>query len=129
MEIVEFNNFIEDLELVDLPLLGRRFTWHQVNGSAMSRIDRVLISDEWASTWGGGALWVLPRDVSDHSPLVLKYYNGNLGPKPFRFNNFWLENKQLLYVVEFFWRNYHVEGWMSFVLKEKLKGLKVVLKD
>jgi hypothetical protein len=31
-------------------------------------------------------------------------------------------------VVEEFWRSYHCEGWMGFILKEKLKGLKEFLK-
>jgi hypothetical protein len=127
-EVVEFQNFVENLELVDLPLLGRRFSWFHSNGRAMSRIDRVLISDEWASRWGSVALWALPRDVSDHCPLILKYSREDWGPKPFRFNNFWLENKKFQEVVETFWVSHKVEGWMSFVLKEKFKMLKSTLR-
>jgi endonuclease/exonuclease/phosphatase family metal-dependent hydrolase len=66
LEVIEFRHFVEELELVDLPLLGRSFTWYQASGRAMSRIDRILISDEWAMTWGNGSLWPLPRDISDH---------------------------------------------------------------
>ncbi|GAU43110.1 hypothetical protein TSUD_373050 [Trifolium subterraneum] len=128
-EMVEFRNFIEELELMDLPLLGRCFTWFQPSGRAMSRLDRVLISDEWAFRWGLGSCWVLPREVSDHCPLILKYNHGDWGPKPFRFNNYWLENKNLKPVVESFWENQRVEGWMGFVLKEKLKGLKILLRE
>lgn len=37
----EFNQFIEKLELSDLPLLGRGFTWcNLVDGERWSRIDR-----------------------------------------------------------------------------------------
>ena len=35
-----FNNFIEDLTLLDLPLRGRMFTWFRGDGKSMSRIDR-----------------------------------------------------------------------------------------
>jgi hypothetical protein len=49
VDLVEFRTFLEELELVDLPLLGRRFTWYHPNGRVMSRIDRMLVSDEWAS--------------------------------------------------------------------------------
>jgi len=52
----------------------------------MSRIDRVLIYEEWVFVWGENSLWVLPRDVSDHCPLILK--NVGWGPRPFRFNNY-----------------------------------------
>ncbi|WJX17552.1 hypothetical protein P8452_07455 [Trifolium repens] len=127
--MVEFGSFLEDLELVDLNLLGRRFTWYQPNGRAMSRLDRILISDEWANRWGNCSLWALPRDVSDHCPLILKYLQEEWGPKPFRFKNFWLENKKFVKEVETFWRNYRVEGWMGFVLKERLKGLKFFIKS
>jgi exonuclease III len=71
-EIILFNNFVRDMEMDDLNVLGRRFTWYHPNGRSMSRIDRVLISEEWISLWGESSLWVLPRDVSDHCPLVLK---------------------------------------------------------
>ncbi|MCH80895.1 LINE-1 reverse transcriptase like, partial [Trifolium medium] len=128
-EIMEFQNFMEDLELVDLPLLGRRFTWYHANGRAMSRIDRILISDEWALRWGNDVLWVLPRDVLDHCPLILKPSQEDWGPKSFRFINFWLDNKKLKEVVETYWVNNRIEGWMGFVLKEKLKGLKSILRN
>ncbi|KAK2383075.1 hypothetical protein QL285_070564 [Trifolium repens] len=127
-EIIEFWKFVEDLELLDLPILGRKFTWYQASGRAMSRIDRILISDEWSHKWGSVALWSLPREVSDHCPIILKYNHEDWGPRPFRFNNFWLENSKLVEIVESFWRSNNVEGWMGFALKEKLKGLKTILK-
>jgi hypothetical protein len=99
------------LELVDIPLLGRKFTWYHASGRLMSRIDRVLISDEWAQRWGNVALWAIPRDVSDHCPLILKYCHDDWGPKPFRFNNFWFSKRllNLLGVVKG-WRG----GWGMF---------------
>lgn len=64
-----------------------------------------------------------------NKPYLLKYTRGwDWGPKPFRFNNFWLQNKKFKGVVEEAWRNQIVSGWMSFVLKEKLKGLKSIIK-
>ncbi|XP_019451799.1 PREDICTED: uncharacterized protein LOC109353895 [Lupinus angustifolius] len=35
-----FNDWIRRMELVDLPLIGRRFTWVQPGGKCMSRLDR-----------------------------------------------------------------------------------------
>jgi hypothetical protein len=43
LEIVDFNVFVRNMENIDLPILGRKFTWFHVNGSLMSRIDRVMI--------------------------------------------------------------------------------------
>jgi exonuclease III len=67
-----FKVFIVDLEVIDIPLLGRRFTWYNANEMTVSRIDRVLVSAEWLEMWRGSTLWVGPRDVSDHCPLILK---------------------------------------------------------
>jgi hypothetical protein len=100
VEMRGFNSFFDDLDLVDLPLLGRHFTWYHANGIAMSRIDRCWVSLEWLQMWGDCSAWVCPRDVSDHCPLVLKYVDDNWGPKPFRFNNFWLDHKGFNKVVE-----------------------------
>jgi len=45
-EIKGFNDYIEISELVDIPLVGRKFTWYKPNGMVKSRIDRVLVSKE-----------------------------------------------------------------------------------
>jgi exonuclease III len=119
LEMFLFNNFLGEMDLEDLNILGRRFTWYHPNGRSMSRLDRMLISEEWAQVWGENALWVLPRDVSDHCPLVLKNGGWSWGPTPFRFNNFWLNHSEFKGVVEEAWRNQSISGWMSFVLKEK----------
>ena len=117
------------MNVEDLNVLGCRFTWYHPNGRPMSRIDRVLISEEWSQIWGENALWVLPRDVSDHCPLVLKNGGWDWRPKPFRFNNFWLQNHKFKGVVEEALRGHDVSGWMSYVLKENLKGLKATIKE
>ena len=88
LEMFRFNSFLGDMDLEDLNVLGRCFTWYHPNGRSMSRIDRMLVSEEWEMVWGESALWVMPRDVSDHCPLVLKNGGWSWGPTPFRFNNF-----------------------------------------
>jgi hypothetical protein len=93
-EMREFSLFMEELELVDLPITGRQFTWFHSNGFTMSRLDRVMVSTDWPRFWGNPTVWVGPRDVSDHCPLILRYDTADWGPKPFRFNNFWLKHRQ-----------------------------------
>jgi len=41
-----FNRFVRDMEVEDLNVVGCRFTWFHPNGISMSRIDRVLLSEE-----------------------------------------------------------------------------------
>ena len=49
----EFNEWIADLEVEDVPCVGRRFTWYRPNGTAKSRLGRVLVSTEWFAKWQG----------------------------------------------------------------------------
>jgi hypothetical protein len=74
-------------------------------------------------------VWVVERDVSDQCPLIIKYNNVDWGPKPFRFNNYWLHNSDFNDVVVNAWNSQNISGWMGFVLKERLKGLKGVIKN
>ncbi|MCH80359.1 endonuclease/exonuclease/phosphatase family protein, partial [Trifolium medium] len=112
VESIEFNNFVNNMELLDLPVLGHKFTWLHPNGLSMSRIDRALVSEDWLSLWGQPSLWVLPRSVSDHCPLILRCGNVDWGPRPFRFNNHWLQHGDFKRLVEDAWREQEVEGWM-----------------
>lgn len=59
-EIVLFNEVVDNLEVEDENLVGRKFTRYNSNGSAMSRIDRALVSEEWGEYWGTFSLWILP---------------------------------------------------------------------
>lgn len=52
------------------------------------------------------------------------------GPKSFRVLNCWLDDKRFPAHVEKVWSELAVQGWSaSPILKEKLKGLKVNLKQ
>jgi exonuclease III len=64
-----FNQFIEDLVFVDLPLRGHNFTWFRGDGKSMSRIDRFLLSERWCLTWPNCFQLALSRRLSDHCPI------------------------------------------------------------
>ncbi|GKV41384.1 hypothetical protein SLEP1_g48927 [Rubroshorea leprosula] len=128
-EMPEFNDFINECGLVDLPLIGRKFTWYQPNGASMSRLDRFLLSEEWCLNWDNVKQWGLNRSLSDHCPIVLKNQISDWGPKPFRFFDAWLEFPQFKGIVTDIWKSTVVKGWNGYRLKEKLKETKKVLKE
>ncbi|WJX24619.1 hypothetical protein P8452_13705 [Trifolium repens] len=128
-EMIEFDSFLNDLNLVDYAIVGRQFTWFHPNGVSMSRLDRVLLSHEWYEGWPNANVRVLSRDVSDHCPLVLTYEALSWGPKPFRFNNAWLQDASFQDMIRRLWEAQSVTGWMIFVLKERLKGMKITIKE
>lgn len=48
MAMRDFSRFIDDMELIDLPLHGGQYTWFRGNNEhSASRIDRFLISTQW----------------------------------------------------------------------------------
>lgn len=46
-EIGIFDKFIRGSQLIELPLVGRKFTCYRPDGSCKSRLDRVLVNNKW----------------------------------------------------------------------------------
>ena len=127
-EINGFNSFIDVNSLFDLPLVGKTFTWFKSNGSAKSRLDRVLVSEEWMDIWPMCKQYVQQREVSDHCAIVVKSVEKDWGPKPFRSIDAWLKEKDFGELVKGMWLSYSVQGSAFTKVKEKLKCLKGDLK-
>lgn len=123
-EIRDFNKFILDAGLLDIPLAGRKYTWYCSNGSATSRLDRFLISGGFLTCWPNVIQKGLPKSVSDHCPVVLFDKEINWGPKPFKFLDCWLDHPDFRNFVRNEWKSFEVHGSASFIIKEKLKMLK-----
>lgn len=48
----DFNDMIEQLELIDMPMLGRKFTWcNSQDRAKWSRLDRFLLNHEWVQNF------------------------------------------------------------------------------
>lgn len=89
----DFNDFIEEANLQEYSMRGNKFTFLAGMGSncKMSKIDRVLVCEEFFNRWPGACLRALPRGLSDHCPLVLSVCDSNFGAKPFKWFNSWLD--------------------------------------
>jgi len=68
----KFNDFIQNYELLDIPVVERKYTWYHPNGMAKSRIDRILVSEEWLQLWPDSKQFIISRLVSDHCVIVVK---------------------------------------------------------
>ncbi|XP_057730504.1 uncharacterized protein LOC130945825 [Arachis stenosperma] len=83
----EFKSWIHDMELVDIGLIDRRFTWFR--GQSCNRIDRVLVSLEWLEEFPETRLIGGPRGLSDHCPLILnvtRWHREHFGDVEMRIN-------------------------------------------
>ncbi|XP_057738137.1 uncharacterized protein LOC130955314 [Arachis stenosperma] len=118
----EFKSWVQDMQLVDLPLTDRKFTWFR--GRSCSRIDRVLVTIEWVEEFPDIRLKGGPRGLSDHCPLIVEDTRVRGGPRPFRSLDSWFTHEGFLRMEKDEWRNL---GDAPFT--GKLKSLTVHLRQ
>ncbi|XP_071712700.1 uncharacterized protein [Rutidosis leptorrhynchoides] len=61
-----FNNFIEKNHLIEIPLIGKRFTRISDDGKKFSKLDRFLVSNNFLQSWG---------EVSDADSVIVEAWN------------------------------------------------------
>ena len=126
-----FNDFIQNSELIDLDIGGRKFTRMSPDGTKLSKIDRFLVSHNFMSSMPNTSVTALPRIYSDHCPLLLDSNGVDFGPSPFRVFNSWLDDAEMAGVVEDSWYKTRT-GLNVFskieLLSRKLRALKDDLK-
>ncbi|XP_058776652.1 uncharacterized protein LOC131650972 [Vicia villosa] len=124
----EFAEFIGEMELLDLPGFGNKYTWFNSAGDSMSRLDRFLVSEGLVDAWGLKGQSIEARSISDHCPISLQANLLNWGPKPFKFFSAWTTHPNFYSLVEDVWSVPIAHGRSMFRFKEKLKILKSRLK-
>ena len=82
-----FRDAIQELELRELNLRGRKITWS--NDSTQIRIDRAFCTAEWDIMMPGCMLQVLSSLVSDHAPLLLSGTCAVQSYRGIKFETFW----------------------------------------
>ncbi|GJV48253.1 RNA-directed DNA polymerase, eukaryota [Tanacetum coccineum] len=125
----EFNTFIANSHLIDVPLGGYSFTWLDKHASKISKLDRFLLSDGLLDLFPNLSDLIFHRHISDHKPIILKESHMDYGPTPFRLFHSWFLEQDFAYVVEDSWNNDGVHAsYVMILLKKKLKSLKQTLK-
>ena len=119
----EFSEWIDNLNLIDIPLHGVKFTWRR--NQSQSKLDRGLYCQSWFTKFPNLKLMGLNKSFSDHNPLLLTLVpQENWGPKPFRCYDAWFMNPQF--------KEFLTNEWRSFPnvpLHNKMKILKTPLKS
>ncbi|KAL8503066.1 hypothetical protein ACS0TY_021983 [Phlomoides rotata] len=68
----------------------RLFTKYRPDGTCKSKLDTILVNEEWTRKWPNQVLKGLGRTLSDHCPIYLKNLQRDWGHKTFKSFNDWL---------------------------------------
>ncbi|GKB69914.1 putative RNA-directed DNA polymerase [Tanacetum coccineum] len=128
-EIDNFNTFINNSQLVEILMGGRKFTRVSDDGLKFSKLDRFLVTEGFKSKWGNLAVVALDRKLSDHCPIVLKDLDVNFGLKSFRIFDIWLKEADIQEVVLRGWNKDVKSSTPDCRLRDKLKNVKSELKQ
>ncbi|XP_071713136.1 uncharacterized protein [Rutidosis leptorrhynchoides] len=123
-----FNNFINNNNLIDLPLGGKKYTRICFNKLKFSKLDRFLISESILQLWPDVSSKTLDRDLSDHCPIILKNSFFDFGPKPTRVFNAWLKLENADEIIKNTWSLPVNGNHPDCILRNKLKNVKLELK-
>jgi len=88
-----FNACIETLNLRELELPGRKFTWaNSAEHPTFERLGRILVSTDWEQKFPLSTVEALTREISDHTPFLLDTNQvSHIGNTPlFKFELGWL---------------------------------------
>ena len=101
-----FNTIIESLDLREIELSGRKFTWaNALPNPTYEKLNRVLASVEWEQKFPLVTVQALSRGISDHTPLfVVSGEPNHVGNKnTFSFELAWFEREGFLDLVAREW--------------------------
>jgi len=122
-----FREAVQDCNLVDLPLRGYQYTWgkgRDNTGGTEERLDRAMVTEAWFDLFPQATLTNLIADRSDHSPILLQLTDRvkSIVKKQFKFENIWLEEKDIKVVLKGW--TYREEGGILKRLRQSTKELK-----
>jgi hypothetical protein len=103
-----FIEAVQDSRLIDLPMDGYPYTWTKGRRAANpteERLDRALATQSWLDEFHQFKFTNAIADRSDHSPILLTLINKTIEYKAriFKFENAWLEEKDINDVVSGAW--------------------------
>ncbi|XP_071712255.1 uncharacterized protein [Rutidosis leptorrhynchoides] len=126
-----FNDFIEEGNLVDIPLGGRAYTRVNKAFTSNAKLDRFLASNGFLQAFPNISGTILSNLWSDHCPLLLCNDVRDYGPTPFKLFKSWFEMKGFDDTVIECWNNpeVYLSSNPQIRFKDKLKRVKVVLKE
>uniref|UniRef100_A0A5B6YUZ1 Reverse transcriptase domain-containing protein n=1 Tax=Davidia involucrata TaxID=16924 RepID=A0A5B6YUZ1_DAVIN len=130
-EVEEFNSCLYNVGVDDLNGKGRWLTWDNQrdgNDNIQSKLDRVLVNNEWMQKFPNSECFYDSPGVSDHCPILCTIdTKWKLKRGPFRFYTYWMQHREFAQILHNSWTE-PVSGNPMLRVSLKLKRLKVELK-
>lgn len=125
-----FNDCINDLNLIELPLLDRLFTWtNKRTVPTLERLDRAFINLEWDGVLPSTLLSSMTRRTSDHVPLKIEISTAIPKSQVFRFENYWVKDATFLPIIVSAWNCRIPNSDPAVVISTKLKRTRRSIKS
>lgn len=119
-----FNKFIRDAGLLELNMGVCKFTYLCNDGIKLSKLDNFLICPNIMNPFPSASVIALPREYSDHLPILLRPCYLDFRPPSFRFFNSWLYTSEFDNIVIDAWNNFNGNGAADRYLSDKLRVVK-----
>jgi endonuclease/exonuclease/phosphatase family metal-dependent hydrolase len=88
-EMLLFNDIINHLDLIEVPLKDRAFTWSNMqNNCLLENLDWVFTSSNWTLAFPNTMAYSLSHVISDHVPYVIQMESAVPKSDIFRFENY-----------------------------------------
>jgi exonuclease III len=102
--MMNFSSAIQALDLEEIPLKGRNFTWSNMQDDPLlEKLDWIFTSADWTSDFPNTMAFPLARLGSDHIPIHIQV--GTHIPKAqlFRIENYWFEFDGIMELINKSW--------------------------
>jgi hypothetical protein len=126
-----FNDVINNLDLRELELSGRQYTWaNNLQSPTYKKLDRVLVSTECELKYPKVIVHTLTRGVSDHTPLMLD--TGLSAPQStpkFKFELSWLLKDGFYDMIAEIWQTENKGSMPMEKWQNKIRALRRYLRE
>lgn len=124
-----FNSFISLLDLTEIPLQGRKYTWSNMQTPPLlEKLDWVFTSSSWGLSFPVTSCKALTMETSDHCPMVISISTDIPKGHVFRFENYWLLKPGFLDLVTQSWPSPTPTQDKARIITRKFKILRNDLK-
>jgi len=126
-----FNAVIDSLNLRELELTGRKFTWaNHLHNQTFEKLDRILVCTDFESKYPLTTVHALTREISDHTPLLCNTNSSSQTYQhQFKFELGWLLRDGFCDMVRDVWNSVvdtgtPIERWQNKIrrLRQYLRG-------